>query len=119
MPSLQAISSRTGPAAALWEADALREADTALPKSRGPKLLNPSEACQLRLVELGGQPRSGTCARLELAWEQAYKALLKEVTILGQDLSDFHAAHDIHGNAVCQTVLLVWAFFVQRESSQE
>src|SRR5258708_2167182 len=54
-----------------------------------------------------------------LAWKQPHKALLGEMAIIRENRTDFLASHDVHGNAVDQTVLLVRASLVECQSCKK
>ena len=53
------------------------------------------------------------------SWEHDPKALLGKMAVVGEDVGEALAAHDLHGDAICQAILLIGARLVQGQGIQE
>src|SRR5205807_1958033 len=51
--------------------------------------------------------------------QEAEEALLGKMAIVGEDLVDALVAHDVHGNAINEAILLVGAALVESEAGEE
>ena len=51
--------------------------------------------------------------------EEELKPFLLKVAIVCEDLGEGMPAHGVHGNTVCETIVLIRALFIQRETLEE
>jgi hypothetical protein len=71
-----------------------------------------SPGCHTRCQQDGEGEK--TCRRMPRLSEQDAKAFLREMVIVCQDVREALAAHDVHGDAIREAVVLIEMGFVER-----